>query len=147
MVGLDRGWSRDAPSQPPANPALLYTIAGLEEQLKGAYKLVTEGKFGEGHKAFLKMLHIIPLLVVEGRKEVDEVRGRPAGRGQPGASRQVSDKASIRVPAPSLTCAICPASVHGVVPAPCSPFLALAPLPLLPTHPHPPGFLHLPPIL
>ena len=73
VVGLDRSWNRDAPTQPPSSPTLLYTIAGLEEQLKAAYKLVTEGKFSDALRAFLRMLQVIPLMAVESRKEVDEV--------------------------------------------------------------------------
>jgi hypothetical protein len=56
--------------QPPSTPTLLYSLAGLEEQLKAAYKLVTEGKFSESLKVFNRMLHTIPLVVVETRKEV-----------------------------------------------------------------------------
>jgi len=74
VVGLDRSWNRDAPTQPPSSPTLLYTIAGLEEQLKAAYKLVTEGKFSDALRAFLRMLQVIPLMAVESRKEVDEVK-------------------------------------------------------------------------
>jgi coatomer protein complex subunit alpha (xenin) len=74
-VGLDRSWNRDAPTQPPSSPTLLYTISSLEDQLKAAYKLVTEGKFSDALRSFLRMLQVIPLMVVESRKEVDEVRG------------------------------------------------------------------------
>lgn len=73
LCGIDRSWSRDAPTQPPSSPALLYTLNHLEEQLKAAYKLVTEGKFGEALKVFIRMLQIVPLMFVETRKEVDEV--------------------------------------------------------------------------
>lgn len=73
VCGLDRSWSRDAATQPPTSPALLYSLSHLEEQLKAAYKLVTEGKFSDALKLFLRMLQVIPLMVVETRKEVDEV--------------------------------------------------------------------------
>lgn len=35
---------------------------------------VTEGKFTDALRAFTRMLHVIPLTVVESRKEVDEVK-------------------------------------------------------------------------
>jgi coatomer protein complex subunit alpha (xenin) len=71
---LGRGWSADAPVGPPSSPALFTTLTGLEDQLKAAYKLTTEGKFSDALKVFTGILHAIPLLVVETRKEVDEVK-------------------------------------------------------------------------
>lgn len=47
---IRRSYSADAGSQPPHSPALLYTLPQLEEQLKAAYKLVTEGKFSDALK-------------------------------------------------------------------------------------------------
>ncbi|KAE8711724.1 Coatomer subunit alpha-2 [Hibiscus syriacus] len=38
------------------------------------YKATTAGKFTEALRLFLNILHIIPLIVVESRKEVDEVK-------------------------------------------------------------------------
>jgi hypothetical protein len=58
LSGIDRSWSRDAPTQPPSSPALLYSLAHLEEQLKAAYKLVTEGKFSEALRVFVRMLQV-----------------------------------------------------------------------------------------
>jgi hypothetical protein len=77
LSGIDRSWSRDAATQPPSSPALLYTVSYLEDQLKAAYKLVTEGKFSDALKVFIRMLQIVPLMVVDSRKEVDEVRLPP----------------------------------------------------------------------
>ncbi|GBF89236.1 coatomer subunit alpha [Raphidocelis subcapitata] len=74
LSGLDRGWSRDAATQPPSAPALLFSLARLEDDLKAAYKLVTEGKFSDALRAFQAMLRTIPLLVVESRKEVDDAK-------------------------------------------------------------------------
>lgn len=42
--------------------------------MKKAYKTVTEGKFTEAYKLFEGILLTIPLLVVETRKEVDDVK-------------------------------------------------------------------------
>ena len=72
--GLDRSWDPDAPSQEPAAPALAYTVAGLEENLARAYRLVTEGKFADSLKLFTSILLTIPLLVVDSRKEAEEVK-------------------------------------------------------------------------
>lgn len=52
----------------------VYSLVQLEEQLKKAYRAVTEGKFGDGLLRFTALLHTIPLLVVETRKEVDDVK-------------------------------------------------------------------------
>lgn len=73
LPGLDAGWSRDAPPSAPS-PTLLFGLPQLEEQLKAAYRLVTEGKFADALRVFTTMLCVIPLTVVDTRKEVDEVR-------------------------------------------------------------------------
>jgi len=46
----------------------------LTERLKGVYKSVTEGKFSEALRQVNTILHIIPLTVVDGRREVDELK-------------------------------------------------------------------------
>ncbi|KXZ51367.1 hypothetical protein GPECTOR_13g856 [Gonium pectorale] len=74
MAHLDRTWSGETSTQPPSSPTLLYGLSSFEESLKAAYKLVTEGKFSDALRAFTRMLHIIPLTIVEGRKEVDDVK-------------------------------------------------------------------------
>ncbi|KAL4423494.1 hypothetical protein ABPG77_003627 [Micractinium sp. CCAP 211/92] len=74
VAALDRAWASDAAKQEPSSPALVYSLGMLEEQLKKAYRTVTEGKFSEALRLFNAILHIIPLLVVESRKEADEVR-------------------------------------------------------------------------
>ncbi|KAH0755995.1 hypothetical protein KY290_026265 [Solanum tuberosum] len=47
---------------------------GLEEKLKTAYRATTSGKFSDALRLFLSILHTIPLIVVESRREVDEVK-------------------------------------------------------------------------
>ena len=42
---LDRAWAGDVPRAEPAAPANVYCLAQLEDQLKKAYRTVTEGKF------------------------------------------------------------------------------------------------------
>lgn len=54
--------------------AQVYSLVGLEEGLKKAYRSVTEGKFGDALGRFNGLLHLIPLLVVDTRKEVDDVK-------------------------------------------------------------------------
>ena len=44
-AALDRGWASDAAKQEATAPVLPYTMGLLEEQLKRAYRTVTEGKF------------------------------------------------------------------------------------------------------
>ena len=46
----------------------------LEERLKLAYKTTTEGKFSEALKLFQSIIHSVCVLLVESRREVDEVR-------------------------------------------------------------------------
>ncbi|EFN59251.1 hypothetical protein CHLNCDRAFT_137537 [Chlorella variabilis] len=72
VTALDRSWSSDAAKQEPTAPALVYSLGQLEEQLKKAYRTVTEGKFSEALRLFNAILHVIPLLVVGSRKEADE---------------------------------------------------------------------------
>lgn len=74
ITHLDRSFNTDASSLPPTAPTLIYSLKSLEDQLKAAYKLVTEGKFTDALKAFTRMLHIIPLTMVDGRKEVDDIK-------------------------------------------------------------------------
>eukprot|EP00884_Botryococcus_braunii_P010188 jgi/Botrbrau1/19170/Bobra.0077s0079.1 len=73
-LALDRNWSGDNPSKPPTAPALPYTLAGLEERLKAMYRSVTEGKFSEALKQVNNLLAVIPLTVVDTRREVDELK-------------------------------------------------------------------------
>ena len=51
-----------------------YSLDGVSESLKKAYKLFTDGKFSNALQAFNQMLWTIPLVVVASRKEVDEVK-------------------------------------------------------------------------
>lgn len=46
----------------------------MEEKLKAAYKSTTAGKFTEALRLFLNILHTIPFVVVESRRDVDEVK-------------------------------------------------------------------------
>ena len=74
VFGVDREWDPDVPVQEPSAPALVFSMAGLEEKLAGAYRQVTEGKFNDALKSFTSIILTVPLLVVESRKEAEEVR-------------------------------------------------------------------------
>jgi len=50
------------------------SMGNMEDTLKRAYKLTTEGKFTEALKLFQSLLLMIPLVVVETRKEVEDVK-------------------------------------------------------------------------
>lgn len=54
------------------SPATPYTLQQCEEQLQRAYKLTTDGKFSEAYKAFLIIMHTLPLVQVGTKKEVDD---------------------------------------------------------------------------
>ncbi len=71
---LNRGWDPEMDSQNLCAPALALTLPAQEESLVKAYRLVTEGKFADALTAFDDILHSIPLLVVDSRKEADEVK-------------------------------------------------------------------------
>ena len=51
-----------------------FSLNGAGEQLKRAYKLVTEGKFSDALRAINQVLWTIPLVVVDTRREVDELK-------------------------------------------------------------------------
>ena len=71
---LGRNWNSDLPPGVGCAPALVSSLPLLEDRLKLAYKTTTEGKFGEALKMFQGIIHSIAVLLVETRREVDEVR-------------------------------------------------------------------------
>ncbi|KAI8024755.1 Coatomer subunit alpha-1 [Camellia lanceoleosa] len=73
-LAIERGWSESASPNVRGPPALVFNFSQLEEKLKAAYKATTSGKFTEALRLFLSILHTIPLVVVESRREVDEVK-------------------------------------------------------------------------
>ncbi|KAL9687190.1 hypothetical protein QQ045_031588 [Rhodiola kirilowii] len=74
QLAVERGWSESSSPNVRGPPALVYNFGQLEEKLKAAYKATTAGKFSEALRLFLSTLHTIPLVVVESRREVDEVK-------------------------------------------------------------------------
>nr|XP_004238316.1 coatomer subunit alpha-1 [Solanum lycopersicum] len=73
-LAIERGWSETASPNVRGPPALIFNFSQLEEKLKTAYRATTSGKFSDALRLFLSILHTIPLIVVESRREVDEVK-------------------------------------------------------------------------
>ena len=73
-LGLDATWSKTATTAPPTNPATPFKLAGLEKRMQEAYECVTKNKLQDALAAFDAILLVVPLLVVETRREVDEVK-------------------------------------------------------------------------
>ncbi|XP_062098492.1 coatomer subunit alpha-1-like [Humulus lupulus] len=73
-VAIQRGWSEAASPNVKGPPVLVFKLSQLDEKLKDAYRATTNGKFQEALRLFLSILHTIPLIVVDSRREVDEVK-------------------------------------------------------------------------
>jgi coatomer protein complex subunit alpha (xenin) len=73
-LAVERGWNESASPNVRGPPALVFNFSQLEEKLKAGYKATTTGKFTEALRLFLGILHTIPLIVVDSRREVDEVK-------------------------------------------------------------------------
>lgn len=73
-LAVERGWTESASPNVRAPPALVFNFSQLEEKLKAGYKSTTAGKLSEALRTFISILHTIPLIVVESRREVDEVK-------------------------------------------------------------------------
>ncbi|ONK75322.1 uncharacterized protein A4U43_C03F15640 [Asparagus officinalis] len=73
-IAVEKGWSESASPNVRGPPALVLKFSQMEDKLKAAYKFTTEGKFPDALRLFLSILHSIPLIVVDSRREVDEVK-------------------------------------------------------------------------
>ncbi|QHN78640.1 Coatomer subunit [Arachis hypogaea] len=73
-LAIERGWTESASANVRGPPALPFKFSQLDEKLRAGYKLTTAGKFTEALRTFVNILHTIPLVVVESRREVDEVK-------------------------------------------------------------------------
>eukprot|EP01018_Ginkgo_biloba_P037150 Gb_15817 [translate_table: standard] len=73
-LAVERGWNETASPNVRGPPALIFRFSVVEEKLRVAYRATTEGKFSEALRLFLNILHTIPVIVVDSRKEVDEVK-------------------------------------------------------------------------
>lgn len=73
-LAIERGWSESVSPNGRSPPALVFKFSDLEEKLKAGYRATTTGKFTEALRLLLGILHTIPLVVVDTRREVDEVK-------------------------------------------------------------------------
>ncbi|KAK3002812.1 hypothetical protein RJ639_019190 [Escallonia herrerae] len=73
-LAIERGWSESASPNVRGPPALVFNFSQLEEKLKAGYKATTAGKLTEALRLFQSILQTIPLIVVDSRREVDEVK-------------------------------------------------------------------------
>ncbi|XP_021759871.1 coatomer subunit alpha-2-like [Chenopodium quinoa] len=73
-LALERGWTESSSPNVRGPPALVFSFSQLEEKLRTGYKLTTAGKLSDALRTFTNILHTIPLIVVESRREVDEVK-------------------------------------------------------------------------
>ncbi|XP_059647627.1 coatomer subunit alpha-1-like [Cornus florida] len=73
-LAIERGWEESARPNMRGPPALVFDFSRLDEKLRAGYKATTAGKFTEALRFFLSILHTIPLIVVESRRNVDEVK-------------------------------------------------------------------------
>ncbi|PKU78733.1 coatomer subunit alpha-3-like [Dendrobium catenatum] len=73
-IAVEKGWTESTSPNVRSPPSLVFKFSQLDEKLKAAYRATTEGKFPEALRLFLNILHIIPIIVVDSRREVDEVK-------------------------------------------------------------------------
>jgi coatomer subunit alpha len=74
QLAVEKGWTESASPNVRGPPALVFKFSQMDDKLKAAYRATTEGKFPEALRQFMSILHTIPLLVVDSRREVDEVK-------------------------------------------------------------------------
>ncbi|GAB2291771.1 hypothetical protein Dimus_026025 [Dionaea muscipula] len=73
-VAVERGWNESASPNVRSPPALVFNLSQLDEKVRLAYKATSGGKFTDALGLFLGILHCLPLIVVESRREVDDVK-------------------------------------------------------------------------
>ncbi|KAL8459082.1 hypothetical protein ACS0TY_036527 [Phlomoides rotata] len=73
-VAVERGWNESSSPNVRGPPSLIFNFSQLDEKTRAGYKATTAGKISEALRHFLAILHTIPLIVVETRREVDEVK-------------------------------------------------------------------------
>ena len=73
-LAIERGWTETANPNVRGPPALVFRFCLLYEKLRLAYKATTNENFSEALRLFLTILHTIPVIVVDSRREVDEVK-------------------------------------------------------------------------
>ncbi|KAG6475062.1 hypothetical protein ZIOFF_064279 [Zingiber officinale] len=73
-IAVEKNWTESASPNVRGPPTLVFKFFQMDEKLKAAYKATTDGKFPEALRLFLNILHAIPLIIVDSRREVDEVK-------------------------------------------------------------------------
>lgn len=73
-LAIEKGWRESGSANLRNPPVMVFQFSQLDDKLKLAYRATTEGKFPEALRLFLSILHTIPLIVVESRREVDDVK-------------------------------------------------------------------------
>ena len=73
-LAIERGWTETASPNVNGPPALVFRFYLLDEKLRLAYRATTDENFIEALRLFLTILHTIPVIVVDSRREVDEVK-------------------------------------------------------------------------
>ena len=73
-LAIERGWTETSSPNVRGPPALVFRFSLLDEKLRLAYRATTDGKFSEALSLFLTILHTIPVIVVDSRRKVDEVK-------------------------------------------------------------------------
>ncbi|KAF9586896.1 hypothetical protein IFM89_039873, partial [Coptis chinensis] len=74
LLEIEKGWIEAANCNAWCAPALVLNFSQLDDKLKAAYRATKDGKFTEALRLFLSILQTIPLIVVDSRREVDEVK-------------------------------------------------------------------------
>ncbi|KAJ1404731.1 WD40/YVTN repeat-like-containing domain superfamily [Sesbania bispinosa] len=73
-LAVERGWTESSSANVRGSPALPFKLSQLDEKLRAGYRSTTAGKFTDALRTFVNILHTIPLIVVESRREVDDVK-------------------------------------------------------------------------
>ena len=73
-LAIEGRWTETTSPNVRGPPALVFRFSLLDEKLRLVYRAPTYGKFSEALRLFLTILHIIPVIVVDSRREVDEVK-------------------------------------------------------------------------
>ncbi|KAF9593124.1 hypothetical protein IFM89_020334 [Coptis chinensis] len=74
LLEIEKGWIEASNCNARCAPALVLNFSQLDDKLKAAYRATKDGKFTEALRLFVSILQTIPLIVVDSRREVDEVK-------------------------------------------------------------------------
>jgi hypothetical protein len=74
LLGIDSTWSRSSATAPPVHPVTPFKLSALEKRMVEAYEHVSKNLLPDALDKFTAILLMVPLLAVETRKEVDDVK-------------------------------------------------------------------------